>query len=865
MDVIEYIKAVKKNYDDSPVYNTTKYLNPETNDDSPVDRDYGVGYRPRSIPDNFVPVMPQAPGLQDPATSVKELATGGVATPKRGLVDEPGSYGGRDSYVISDELKELIKEKIKLKPGQKWNFYNPKTGKGHSFGVPKGTPLYDKARYYGGKQAKDLARKKEELAKMSPKERAEYNRIKAEKTKKFLEKNPEKAEARKIQQQKYRAEPEIKKRDLVTRATYESKPERIKMKKEYMTKRQAERGIFPTGNNYKENVWRDVFRSSQVKNPRWVVSNDKRQILSFDQYPKKDGKTFWGEGKYKQVKFLDTETGQLIKLDNSIKGKGITMEKYLNSNFGKGTYDNALNTYKSKNAMRNYELKIGGKNQKLGTVLKDRLFTPKEIAARGDMGTSVFHVSHDEGVGKNWWKSRVTTGDANFELKNLDRTLKRDLSVAKTELEKNKVLKAYERNVKKQPGGIISTIEQGTFGIKPTEKSVIEAASKKARITTAEGYRDLIKAIGCPGKAMGGRVGFQSGTTCLTKGVDAINSGKIAKGAQARNMGKLVNTVKLGGSGALKTLGALGIGFEAFVIGGEVAYRAGSGEPLDEAFLNAMYMSGKAERLKSERANLSQEEKLIPEAEELLYEIQQLEKNKENIIGANQYEFTGETDQEVRDRIDSQILNKQKRLDIIRGQDLVDPKDIRNISAAAKKMELESRRKAKSELHGSGMKKDVDKGIPTFGLDSYEEDSGTIAPVFSKKKTYKELEADYLSSMLGGMDISVNNLEGVKKLVKDLSKDPLIMEGEDTTDRDYFRSVLSELDRYKKEDEDFYEKNYGFNPAKFIGIKNPKPQYYKGVSNYAGGGIANLTRTTPPERGPQYRGFDYLRKHGRGY
>ena len=46
-------------------------------DDSSVDRGYGVGYRPRSIPDNFVPVMPQAPGLQDPATSIKELATGG--------------------------------------------------------------------------------------------------------------------------------------------------------------------------------------------------------------------------------------------------------------------------------------------------------------------------------------------------------------------------------------------------------------------------------------------------------------------------------------------------------------------------------------------------------------------------------------------------------------------------------------------------------------------------------------------------------------------------------------------------------------------------------------------------------------------
>ena len=33
----------------------------------------------------------------------------------------------------------------------------------------------------------------------------------------------------------------------------------------------------------------------------------------------------------------------------------------------------------------------------------------------------------------------------------------------------------------------------------------------------------------------------------------------------------------------------------------------------------------------------------------------------------------------------------------------------------------------------------------------------------------------------------------------------------------------------------------------------------------ANGGIASLTRTTPPERGPQHRGLDYLRKHGRGY
>ena len=60
-------------------------------DDSPVDG-YGEGPLP-TIPKTWLHTMPQVPGLQDPATSVKELATGGsVLTPKRGLVDGPGSY-----------------------------------------------------------------------------------------------------------------------------------------------------------------------------------------------------------------------------------------------------------------------------------------------------------------------------------------------------------------------------------------------------------------------------------------------------------------------------------------------------------------------------------------------------------------------------------------------------------------------------------------------------------------------------------------------------------------------------------------------------------------------------------------------------
>ena len=36
-----------------------------------------------------------------------------------------------------------------------------------------------------------------------------------------------------------------------------------------------------------------------------------------------------------------------------------------------------------------------------------------------------------------------------------------------------------------------------------------------------------------------------------------------------------------------------------------------------------------------------------------------------------------------------------------------------------------------------------------------------------------------------------------------------------------------------------------------------------GRVGYEGGGIASLTRTTPPTRGPQYRGLDYLKYYGR--
>ena len=62
------------------------------------DEDYVEG-RLNTLPENWWQTMPELEGAPDPATNIKELATGGVATPKRGLVDGPGSYAGEGLTV----------------------------------------------------------------------------------------------------------------------------------------------------------------------------------------------------------------------------------------------------------------------------------------------------------------------------------------------------------------------------------------------------------------------------------------------------------------------------------------------------------------------------------------------------------------------------------------------------------------------------------------------------------------------------------------------------------------------------------------------------------------------------------------------
>jgi len=123
MDIFEYIDRVKANFDKQPEprYNTKKYFTDNVDDIGPGLNNRGKIPRLNVMPDVKIKergtgIMVDPRGFQDGKIPVltQELNEGGVATPKRGLVDGPGSYRGDPAYKKKwyEENKErLLKER----------------------------------------------------------------------------------------------------------------------------------------------------------------------------------------------------------------------------------------------------------------------------------------------------------------------------------------------------------------------------------------------------------------------------------------------------------------------------------------------------------------------------------------------------------------------------------------------------------------------------------------------------------------------------------------------------------------------------------------------------------------------------------
>lgn len=151
------------------------------------------------------------------------------------------------------------------------------------------------------------------------------------------------------------------------------------------------------------------------------------------------GRKSWAKNNYyKKIKFVDTKTGDIIKLDDTIKGKGKTLKQYLNTTIAKevgskNVYQQAIDGYKLKENIRDVPIKYKGKQERAGTI-----FAKTASDRSGNLVKSAFEVHHPYGVKNNWWNNQVALRDANRNLNYINNRLERTYKKATNQAQKIK-------------------------------------------------------------------------------------------------------------------------------------------------------------------------------------------------------------------------------------------------------------------------------------------------------------------------------------------------------------------------------------------------------------------------------------------
>jgi len=639
------------------------------------------------LPDVFPASKAPIPPVREDVAQVEAINRFVKANPRQdmaggGMLVQPGfggtrqGYAGKDKKVLDKDTIKKIKDKITLKPGQKWNFYDPKKNpKGHTYGVPKGDPKYDIARNLKPGRLETKLKKAKETYQKIKADPELLAQKKAYDRERFLRIRDIKNEQANL---KYSTDKDFREKKLEwARQDKIKNPEKYKKKlNDYF----AKKGRFPPGNNYKENVWRDMFRSSQKSGQeRFLLVDENGSLLTQDKFPKVDGKVRWDVGgAYKKVKFYDTTTKQFVKLDNSIKGKGVTFEKYLDQKSvgGKGTYKNAINGYKNKDDIKNLTFKDSkGKSIRLGTIVQQRL---NDGANYINSGVNVQHPD----INNAFWKNEVTLASANNQLNYLEQTLERQLKNAGNDINaRTKAINNFKSQINKQPGGITKVVEGETLGVKPTAKSVVEGVGKEFKLTRFENFKQLVATLSkdprCNRgfKSQGGRAGFQDGNppsldVCYQGGVRNINSGmKSVTPAQAKNFAAFANRAASLGRGVMK----YGIVPEALYVAADSVIRMGMGDNFNESFLRATeYLrpgdqTKQAEMLEADRFFGPEIAGIIGRSidyKNQLAKVQSLEDQKtnlQNLSDVGEFDYIGNLSQDVKN-IDARLQQETDNL-----------------------------------------------------------------------------------------------------------------------------------------------------------------------------------------------------------
>ena len=342
-------------------------------------------------------------------------------------------------------------------------------------------------------------------------------------------------------------------------------------------KLQKEKGIFPNGygssggkNFYRPELalWHSLYRAAKDGDGRWTLDEK-----FFNNVPiNEQGNKSWATNNYyKKIKFTDTATGEIIKLDSTIKGKGKTLKEYLDTTIAKETgnknvFDKAKSSFELKNKLKDTTILYKGQKESLGGLLGKVGFEKT-----GEKIYSPFDVHHPSGVKNNWWDSEVVFRDANRQLNYIDSKLQRDFKNAKDAASQNKTLSDASKKINKLPGGISYIFEGQQLGTNiPTEESITKAAAttyKDRGVTRAVNkFFNIAREDALNNGAICRVVGGQNTGGSTVSCVDAVED------ALQKNPQKLAQDVSKIGKFKSAATGFLGFlkspGFKRFTVAG---------------------------------------------------------------------------------------------------------------------------------------------------------------------------------------------------------------------------------------------------------------------------------------------------------
>jgi hypothetical protein len=405
---------------------------------------------------------------------------------------------------------------------------------------------------------------------------------------------------------------------------------------------------------------------------------------------------------------------------------------------------------------------------------------------------------------------------------------------------------------------------------------------EKGEVPNTKEIKNLIKKIGCTELAAGGRVGFNTGANCYLKGVEKINSGKIAKGAEARNFAKFANQAYKLGRNVLK----FGVIPEMLWIGGETLIRMGMGEGLNESFKYATsFLPGGTARAKeadlsslTKRVGLQNAKTImnIRGANESKEKLNDLYNSLETDLAFAADDWQAQAD--VKERYKKLIENAKKeynlKSDFGRLDDISSGETI-----AARRLGDEAEDIKKSKSLFTQMKNWADEIRP----DTVEGDIETVSPSEAdlergKTKTVPLFTMEDIAKFFVSDEYAEDPKEKLKILqemrINDINPGKTDLEkklfekqqgGIPTANEFVLRKIFSKA----AENPAYAEQLFGASGMMGEPIQNSiiraNQAFPKTYGTFASGGIANLTRTIPPERGPNSQGLASLKKYGKQY